>query len=565
MKGAAVHIKQGLESKTVSHGFALPTVLILSIVLLAIGVSTLQVGASLSRSLIDEHWDRLAKTASQAGVSFASSCLSTGLATWSTQLVPNADCSGAAVSPARSIYISSDTSANASPSRWQSTYTVTIPVTGSDGVPRFRSIGKVELLSATSEIVKTYSWTYDGVLSPPATPTGGVTGAQIGGSGGEGKHSCMVYIDQLVYCTGDTEFGQLGNGTSGSGGADVYTPVKFAASGAASNKTFIQVSTGTYHSCALSVDLLVYCTGQNADGELGDGTTTNRSVPVQFAVGGVAAGKTFTQISTGSFHTCALSSDQDIYCAGDNASGQLGDGTIIDRPDPVKFAVAGAALGKKFTQVSVDGTHTCGLATDQNIYCAGSNLSGKLGDGTTTDRLNPVKFAVGGVALGKLFTQVSAGEFHTCGLATDQKIYCAGENGDGQLGDSSNSDRSNPVKFATAGVASGKLFTQLSSGSINTCAIATDQFVYCTGDNGKGQIGDGTGGSGGADKSDPVLFAPSGVAAGKKMIQVSAGRRFACAIDIDKVTYCTGDNSDGQFGNGTGTDSFLPVISMIFT
>ena len=181
-----MQIKRRLSSKTVSRGFALPTVLILSIVLLAIGVSTLQVGSSLSRSLIDEHWDRLAKTASQAGVSFASSCLSTGLATWSTQLVPNTDCSGAAVSPARSIYISSDTSANASPSRWQSTYTVTIPVTGSDAVPRFRSIGKVELLSATSEIVKTYTWTYDGVLTPPATPTGGVTGAQFGGSGGEG-------------------------------------------------------------------------------------------------------------------------------------------------------------------------------------------------------------------------------------------------------------------------------------------------------------------------------------------------------------------------------------------
>lgn len=157
--------RRQFERKNELHGFALPTVLILSIILLAIGVSTLEVGTALNRSLIDQHWNQLAKAAAQSGVTFTSSCLSKGVSSWSSSLVPNVTCSETAVIPARDIYINSDTSSTASPSRWRSTYVIAPPIMGSDSIKRIKITGIVEVLTSNNEIAKTYTWDYNAVLS----------------------------------------------------------------------------------------------------------------------------------------------------------------------------------------------------------------------------------------------------------------------------------------------------------------------------------------------------------------------------------------------------------------
>ena len=159
--------------------------------------------------------------------------------------------------------------------------------------------------------------------------------------------------------------------------SDVGVPFGTMLDGAGANA----VSAGGTHTCALLSDHSVACWGSNTSGQLGDGTTTNRSRPVH------ASGVTnAAQVSAGGNHTCALLSDQNVVCWGANDKGQLGNGTKTNSTTPVPVKNVTNAV-----QVSAGGSHTCALLSNERVECWGSNASGQLGDGTTTDRTTPVR------------------------------------------------------------------------------------------------------------------------------------------------------------------------------
>jgi alpha-tubulin suppressor-like RCC1 family protein len=130
-------------------------------------------------------------------------------------------------------------------------------------------------------------------------------------------------------------------------------------------------------------------------------------------------------VSVGFFHVCGVSTDNVAYCWGDNAWGQLGDGTITSSPTPIP--VAG---GLPFREVIAGDSHTCGLALNDLTYCWGYNGAGQLGDGTTIQRLTPVRVHAGGLR----FRRVSGGASYNCGETVDNRAYCWGANESGQLG-----------------------------------------------------------------------------------------------------------------------------------
>ena len=146
------------------------------------------------------------------------------------------------------------------------------------------------------------------------------------------------------------------------------------------------------------------------------------------------------------------------------------------------LATAQAVAALALRQVSAGTGHTCGVTTDNRAYCWGGNGYGQLGIGSTLDTSGPVA-----VARGLLFTQVSAASHHTCGVTTDSAIYCWGLSDNGQLGNGSLSRRVRPVL-----VKGGLRFTQVSTGAFHTCAVTTDDRAFCWGLNADGQIGDGT-------------------------------------------------------------------------
>jgi alpha-tubulin suppressor-like RCC1 family protein len=194
----------------------------------------------------------------------------------------------------------------------------------------------------------------------------------------------------------------------------------------------------------------------------------------------------FAAVSAGGYYTCGVTATGAAYCWGNNSIGGLGDGTTTERLTPVR--VAG---GVSFAAVSEGIGHTCAVTAAGAAYCWGSNDRGELGDGTRTGPQQCSIFACSttpvAVAGGVSFAAVSAGEFHTCGVTAGGAAYCWGDNTFGQLGDGTTTFPSSPVL-----VAGGVIFAAVSAGSFHTCGVTAAGAAYCWGYNGYGQLGNGT-------------------------------------------------------------------------
>src|SRR3990170_2637750 len=231
----------------------------------------------------------------------------------------------------------------------------------------------------------------------------------------------------------------------------------------ASGEAAMAVTAGGMHTCALTTGGGVKCWGANGFGQLGDGTTTYRTTPVDVA--GLSSG--VAAVTAGDWHTCALTTVGGVKCWGANGFGQLGDGRTANRPTPVDVT----GLSRGAAAVTAGGAHTCALTTGGGVKCWGANGFGRLGDGTTTDRTTPVD--VTGLSSG--VAAVTAGDWHTCALTTVGGAKCWGANGFFQLGDGTRTDRTTPVDVA--GLPSG--VAAVAAGGSHTCAVTTGGGVKC--------------------------------------------------------------------------------------
>lgn len=279
-------------------------------------------------------------------------------------------------------------------------------------------------------------------------------------------HSCGVTTDNRAFCWGAS----LGNGTNASSNRPV------AVSG---GLRFLVVETGAWHTCGLTTVGRAYCWGANQFGQLGDGTNVGRNVPVA-----VRGGHTFTQISASWEHTCAVEASGVAWCWGGNKFGQLGTGDKLTRWTPTK--VVGGHL---FAQISAGGEQqrgtTCAVTPAHKAYCWGSGFLGRRGDnnGSITSAVVSPRAVLGT----QLFDQIAVGYTHTCAVNTNDRAWCWGDNVSGALGDGTTTMRLTPTKV------SGTLsFAQLSTGTYWTCGTTTAGVGYCWGVNIAATLGDGT-------------------------------------------------------------------------
>ena len=233
------------------------------------------------------------------------------------------------------------------------------------------------------------------------------------------RHTCALTATGGVKCWGNNHDSQLGDGT----GIDRVTPVDVV--GLVSG--IRAITAGERHACVLTAIGGVKCWGNNHDGQLGDGTRSDRVAAVD--VTGLTSG--VQAITAGSRHTCAVTTAGGTKCWGNNHYGQLGDGTKIERVTAVD--VIGLTSGVQ--AITAGWRHTCALTTAGGVKCWGKNHDGQLGDGTAINKSTPVD--VLGLA-GKV-TAIAAGGQHTCALP-ESYATCWGDNEDGQLGDGTTAD-----------------------------------------------------------------------------------------------------------------------------
>jgi alpha-tubulin suppressor-like RCC1 family protein/roadblock/LC7 domain-containing protein len=341
------------------------------------------------------------------------------------------------------------------------------------------------------------------------------------------NHTCAATTAGGVECWGENEHGQLGDGTTA--GRNMPVPVN----GLAGEVTAI--AAGNAHTCVLTSAGGVKCWGANGHGELGNGAAGDGGTPTDVSglTGGVYA------IAAGNEHSCAVTTGGDVFCWGLNANGQLGDGTKTDSRIPVRVA----GIFEAVKGIAAGAGHTCALTVRGGVLCWGDNQYGQLGDGKgTKNRVVPE--AVIGLKEG--VSAFSARGGHTCSLMTNSGVKCWGNNQYGQLGDGTKTNRAVPVDLLQL----GRGVSAVAAGSDHTCASIGGK-VKCWGWNYYGQLGDGTK----TTQGNPV--AADGVPVDVRMI--GAGGAHTCVVTGRGGVTCWGGNSSGQLGDGTTFDSGAPV------
>jgi alpha-tubulin suppressor-like RCC1 family protein len=282
-----------------------------------------------------------------------------------------------------------------------------------------------------------------GAIGNPPTPVQQGTWARIAVSR---LNTCAVSLNDVGYCWGSNQRGNLGNNSLDVGGAvAIASPV-------ATEHVFRSVVPGWLHTCAIATNGAAYCWGDNTNGQLGTGFT---DTDVHLDPLLISFTEQFEQIAVGARSTCGITIDHRALCWGFNGTGQLGDGTRTQRSAPVQvastqkfvaIAMASGFSGGTTTNPPLNtqggNAHTCAITEAGVPYCWGWNGNGQIGDGTTIDRLVPTL-----VQGNLILSTIALGGTSSCGML-DKSIWCWGSNSSGQLGNGTRTNSLVPVPVA---------------------------------------------------------------------------------------------------------------------
>ncbi|MBB4635654.1 alpha-tubulin suppressor-like RCC1 family protein [Longimicrobium terrae] len=354
-------------------------------------------------------------------------------------------------------------------------------------------------------------------------------------SGGS-MHTCGLTDAGAVYCWGSDMSGQQGDG-------DAYAPANVPSPIAApAGVRFTTTSSDKHYTCALTTDDHIYCWGYGP-GEM----SSVGEVPFRISR---PAGVRFVRIAPATSHACALDQEGAAYCWGGNGAEQLGTGSSLpfEAMTPIPVAMP---PGIRFTEISASGEHTCALTAGGDAYCWGYADHGQLGVGFRIfSSATPLKVVRPNLNDG--FTAIAAGDIHTCALVLSGKAYCWGAGWLGQIGDGIVSEAS---RYAPTEVAMplGVTFVSISAGTTATCALGTNGKGYCWGLDEEGQLGNGP-------ATSRIQWAPSEVVmpTGTFFTGISAAASNGCAVTAGPA-YCWGQNRWSAVGDGTDVFRHVPV------
>ncbi|WP_413577125.1 Ig-like domain-containing protein [Bdellovibrio sp. HCB290] len=288
---------------------------------------------------------------------------------------------------------------------------------------------------------------------------------------------------------------------------------------------YSKVSVGRNHACAITTDQTLKCWGMNTSGQIGSGTsglTWDKVTP--YIVDG---SNRYIDVTAGNYHTCAITINNDLKCWGNSGFGQVGVGyttTAVATPTVI-------SSGTKYISVKAGASHTCALTQGNDMYCWGYNSYAEIGDGTYTMRTAPVAVS-GGLKFTSIATSAANGSAATCGLGTDQKIYCWGSNFHSTNG--TNANRTAPTEITLSAA-----YSDLAGNGVNMCAKRiSNSSWYCWGTSDNST--QGTGGNGTGSNS----ATPTQVFGGENYTMVGVGRNGSCAVLADGTMKCWGTSTN---------------------
>jgi alpha-tubulin suppressor-like RCC1 family protein len=277
------------------------------------------------------------------------------------------------------------------------------------------------------------------------------------------NHALALSADGKLFTWGWNWQLQLGNGTSV---PFTNVPVAVDMTGVLAGKTVVALGTGNMHNQVVTSDGKVFTWGNGGDGQLGNGAATNSAVPVAVNMSGALSGKTVIAASGGWQHSVALTSDGLVYTWGRGASSQLGNGATTNSSVPVAVSTSGVLSGKMIVAIGAGEYHCLAVSSEGRVYAWGPNSNGELGNGTNTSSSVPVPVATNGALLGKQVVTVCATYDSSTALTDDGQVFSWGANGSGELGNPAYAIKSLvPVPAYGSGVLAGQTVVAISSSS----------------------------------------------------------------------------------------------------
>lgn len=559
-----------------SQGFALPTVILASVIMLIVLVTSVTAVGSVTTALAGQYYNQVAREAAESGLAAARACLrdSNYTATWSTAspLKPNTDCTGGTLGSVSAYIVNAN--------NVRSSYTVNSPDTGAAGYIRVTANATVELVRAsTGQVWRTY--TYAGAENSRFNDMPQIAGGA--GWKGTGHDGYMLASTGVLYGWGDNSSQQLGDPALGS---TVTLPLKVVLpDGVGRVKKVFNSGQGASVLCILATHSTlgdqVYCRG------LGLGLSGGWQ---RF---GLTAGLTALDLSLNGFGTdsaCVKASDLQAYCMGLNDSGGLGTGTtsssFVPIGSPVKFRldlanpgpVSGSASSLTVQKVFTQDRFSCVIASDNQAYCAGDNNYGQLGQGTFTTNVWIGKSIPGRAQIPGAppvtniilpYHGAEEGVFFHVNDAPNANVYMSGHNGYGTANDGafsgscSNGGAVNcynvPRQITTGNF--GKVISVGEQGTDKHAICVVTNTTWCLGSNTFGELGTGSCTnraswfgplSLGGESSTSAMNVESTYQMNSVMVMTTSGN-----------VYAMGDNTYGKLGTGAALGACNPTPAKV--